>query len=399
MTADELAPMVVSKWPAYSSQTFNASNFPAEYDVPVYPSWGNSTVVDGLFGFGETYGRRSPTFGKLPIAYNTLLNYSGFPVVDDSVYVLTADSTNSSYMLCSLRASLSPECSTNLHNTMSGGLMQTHCEDARNPLTYSKSQPSAQSGVYTSYWRDVGAQWAIALSLNAGITDGNASNARLLSQLIPSQRSLDPKLPSIAEALAVLAGSTLILSALNTPFIHYWNYTTQDSLLTPEYQGFNASLRVMDYSSGGVSRWQNMFYIVLVLVFLFNLLCLSYFIFHVGLVTDFMEPQNLFALSLNSPPSRVLEGTCGGGPEGEQFRSNWHIWMNGKQHFYIESTDVPLPRKEKTWANRMMSGQESGVVGQASGVESYEMDRGKSPVGEMYDRLSLKRGSWLVLVR
>ena len=378
--------MVASKWPAYASQEFNASAYPAGYDIPVYPSWMNSTAVDGVFGFGEKYGRRPPTFGKLPIAYNTLLNFSNTPIQDDSLYVLAAD-PDTNYMLCSLRASLSPECSTQLHNTMSGGAIQTHCEDTDNRLTYSKSHPEAKSGIYIQNWRDVAAQWAIALSLNAGINDGQASNARLLSQLIPTQPSLDPKLPSIAEGLAVLAGCTLLLSAHDTPFIHYWNYTTPGALPESQYQQFNASLRVVDYSSGGIQRWQNMFYIVLTAVFLLNVLCICYFIIHTGLVTDFMEPQNLFALSLNSPPSRVLEGTCGGGPEGEQYRSTWHIWMNRFQHFYIESTDRPLTQKEKTWGDR--------TVGRSTGVENIEMDGSKSPVGEMYDRLSVKRGSWL----
>jgi len=380
MTSEELSPMIVTSWPAYNTTPFNVTKWPTGYDIPDNSSWLNATAVDDVFGFGEKYGRRSPIFPIIPDAYNTLLNYTSFPVDGDSLYVLTRSPTNQS-VLCSLRASLSPECSTKFHSTMSGGSMSTHCEDSQNSLAYSKSQPSATSGVYIQYWRDVAAQWAIALSLNAGINAGAASNARLLSQLIPTEYSLSPKLPSIAEALAELAGCTLIMSGFDSPFIHYWNYTDPKTLLVPQYQGFNATLKVQDYSSGGTQKWQNIFYVVLASVFFINLFCLGYFITHTGLVTDFMEPQNLFALSLNSPPSQVLEGTCGGGPENEQYRSTWHISMTRSEHFYIDSSDEPVSRRRKH--TRTISGQE------------FEMEGSRTPVSEMYDRLSTKRTSIL----
>jgi len=380
MTSEELAPMIVTSWPAYNSTPFNVTKWPAGYDIPGDTSWLNATAVDDIFGFGEKYGRRSPIFPIIPEAYNTLLNYSGFPIDSDSLYVLTRSPINQS-VLCSLRASLSPECSTKFHSTMSGGSMSTHCEDPHNPLAYSKSHPSATSGVYVPGWRDVAAQWAIALSLNAGITAGKASNARLLSQLIPTEYSLSPKLPSIAEALAELAGCTLIMSGFDSPLIHYWNYSDPNTLLEPQYQGFNATLKVQDYSSGGTQRWQGIFYVVLISVFFINLFCLGYFITHTGLVTDFMEPQNLFALSLNSPPSQVLEGTCGGGPEKEQYRSTWHIWMNQSEHFYIDSSDETVRQRRRH--TRTISGQE------------FEMEGSRTPVSEMYDRLSTKRTSLL----
>lgn len=387
MTKDELAPIVVHEWPAYNTKPFNASAWPTGFDIPNYPSWMNSTVVDGIFGFGKEYGRRPPVFAKLPKVYNTILNYTSFPINDSSIYLLTT-SEDSRYMMCSLRASLSPECSTQMHVTMSGGSIKTRCEDPHNRLMYSKSQPSATSGVYSELWRDVAAQWALALSLNAGTNDADASNARLLSQLMPREASLDPKLPSIAEALAVLAGCTLLLGSFDTPLLHYWNYTEDHTLMEPAYQAFNASLKVQDYSSGGTQQWQNIFYVVLTSVFLINIFCLGYFITHTGMVTDYMEPQNLFALSLNSPPSQVLEGTCGGGPEGEQWRSTWHIWMNRREHFYIESTDDPTTKR----GGKLGGGPQRGTV------EGIEMDAGgKSPagIGQMYERMSMKRGSWL----
>ena len=75
--------------------------------------------------------------------------------------------------------------------------------------------------------------------------------------------------------------------------------------------------------------------LVLALVFLMNVFVLVYFIFHRGLVTDFTEPPNLFALAVNSPPSHVLAGSCGGGPEGKQYMVNWFVNHEGN-HLYME---------------------------------------------------------------
>ena len=379
MTEDELAPIVVNQWPEYKSgkKFMNITEYGSVGEGnPNNSTWSNATAVDGIFGFGDKYGRKPPIFPKLPEAYNTILNYTSFPAVTDSLYLLVKANISgpSPFTLCSLRASLSPECSTRYHSTMSGGSMATHCNDPHNYLAYSRSQPSATSGVYQTGWRDVAAQWAIALSLNAGSIDGLSSNARLLAQLNPTEWSLDPKLPSIAEALAVLASCTLLMSSFDSPFIHYWNYSSPDSLLTPVREPFNATLRAQDYSSGGIQNWQDMFYVVLASVFFINLFCLGYFITHTGLVTDFMEPQNLFALSLNSPPSQVMEGTCGGGPRKEHYRSTWHIWMNRSEHFYVESTDDPDVRTRRHTQN----------------FPSKDIEM-KSPVSQMYNRLSKKR--------
>ncbi|KAL6713673.1 hypothetical protein ACLMJK_009138 [Lecanora helva] len=401
LTKDELAPMVVSQWPAYKANTtFNVTMYPPDGDpkaaealglpgLPGNTSWLNATAVDDLFGFGEKYGRRAPYFPIIPEVYNTIMNYTSFPVEGDSLYVLTTANItgDSPYGLCSLRAFMEPGCSTKYHSTLSGGTLKAHCNDPHNPLAYSKSHPhvtptTAHSG-YNKDWRDVGSQWGIALSLNAGKTGNDASNARLISQFLPSGFGLDPKLPSMAEALGVMAGCTLLIGSIDSPFIHYWNYSSPDTLLEPAIESFNASLSVQDYSSGGTQHWQSIFYIVLAAVFLINLLCLAYFITHTGLVTDFMEPQNLFALSLNSPPSQVLEGTCGGGPMPKHYSSTWHIGMNRHEHFYIESPDDPLTRRRRNFTNPI------------NADEGFELETAKSPVADMYNRISKKRSTFL----
>jgi len=58
-------------------------------------------------------------------------------------------------------------------------------------------------------------------------------------------------------------------------------------------------------------------------------------------VTDWSEPQNLFALAVNSPPSKRLEGSCGAGPENEQLEIDWHVGhVAGSRHFFIKEGEL-----------------------------------------------------------
>jgi hypothetical protein len=104
----------------------------------------------------------------------------------------------------------------------------------------------------------------------------------------------------------------------------------------PQTQYFNASLQAQQYASGGIEdAAARGWLIVLLLVFLVNVFVLIYFLFHRGLVTDFTEPPNLFALAVNSPPSHVLAGSCGGGPEGKHYSVNWFVNHEGN-HLFME---------------------------------------------------------------
>ncbi|KAL8824532.1 MAG: hypothetical protein Q9191_004994 [Dirinaria sp. TL-2023a] len=337
MQREELKPMVFSEWPAGKGPATNLTGWPTSQAIPKWPNWLNRTTVDDLFEFGEKYGRRPPVFSKLPLPYNTVSNDTGMYI--DTIYILATSATGD-YTMCSMRASVTAGCSTQYHASLSGGSLNTRCEDPQDSLAYGRLHANVTDGIIATDWADVATEWALALSLNAGINDAMASNARLLSQLIPTQQALDTSLPSIAEALAVLSGCTLLLSSIDSPFIQYWNYsTTEAALAEPQYQSFPATLRKREYASGGTQRWQGIFYIILFLTFATNVFCLIYFIVRHGLVADFIEPQNLFALSLNSPPSDALDGACGGGPEGEQFAVNWHIKMDPeREHFYIQNT-------------------------------------------------------------
>ncbi|SLM38744.1 hypothetical protein LPUS_09061 [Lasallia pustulata] len=379
MTKEELTPLVYSLWPKFAAANaaLDASLYPNGYDIPMYPDWMNATTVDDLFGWGKKYGRRPPMFPKLPQKYNTVLNASIW--FADSIYILgTSPTAVPAYTLCSLRASLSPNCSTVYHASMSGGSLNSHC-DPNNTLAYRNSEPKAPEGFISTDWSNVATEWGLALSLDAGISDGNASNARLLTQLIPTSNTLSPGLPSIAEALAVLSGCTLLMSAQGSPFIHYWNYsTTVPTLKSPQYQAFNATLRTQDYSSGGVQKWQNIFYLVLLPVFITNVFCLVYFLVRGGLVTDFIEPQNLFSLSINSPASEQLAGSCGAGPVGEQFRTNWFIRFFN-EHFYIQNGPEPAPRS----------------VSKRKQARRLRVDAEGSRAANTYSKLANEPSSWL----
>jgi hypothetical protein len=68
------------------------------------------------------------------------------------------------------------------------------------------------------------------VALNDGALKSNGSNSRLLNQLVTVQPTLDLTLPSISEALAVMAGCTLIQSTKDTPFVEFWVSQHRSSL-------------------------------------------------------------------------------------------------------------------------------------------------------------------------
>ena len=363
VTEDDIESLIYVRWPT-NNHTFNVSTWPAVDDMIRAPAYPNATAVDDLFGFGPEAGgarQRAPIFPKLPEPYNTLVNGTGSPWPANAVYILAGSPpylVTSPYVLCSLRAMQYPSCTTKYRAARAGGSLTVHCDaDPENDMPYKISHPEAPSGgLWDANWRDVAFEWAVSLSLGTGISDGRASNTRLLTQMIPEfdnksrSASLSPSLPSIGEALGVLSGCNLLLSSLWAPFVHYDNYSTTSN--PPEQRqvgAFNASVAYRDYASGGTQPWQGIFYFVLVAVFLTNCFCLVYLIWTIrgeGQVTDYTEPQNLFALAINSPPSRSLSGACGAGPEGDMLGKKWEVDMQkpaggaaGHPHFYVKCPD------------------------------------------------------------
>lgn len=99
----------------------------------------------------------------------------------------------------------------------------------------------------------------------------------------------------------------MTISAEDSPFreSEFWNGDGPVQLdALGALQSFDVEVQRQEYMSGPTSDWQGIFHVVLAAAALVNLFCLVYLLAHSGLVTDFTEPQNLFALAMNSPPTQ-----------------------------------------------------------------------------------------------
>ncbi|KAL4902046.1 hypothetical protein BDW74DRAFT_158964 [Aspergillus multicolor] len=410
MNETELAPIVYTLWPNHSE--FNpvtwTTNVPD--DVPNSALWHNRTVVDDVFGFGPDYvkeGQYAPIFGTLPNPYNTIMNVTSL-YSNGAIFLLGASPNDtkptfeSPYFLCRLKAKQSIKCSTRYNATATGSHLYTVCEENR-PLQYNLRVPDALES-WANDWMYIASEWAFTLSLNAGITDGKAANARLLMQFAPKTRELDPKLPTISEALAVLAGNTLLMSSMNAPYVPFWNYTgIKDNILpTPEKQNINATLRAIEYASGGTQKWQGVFYPILLFAFFTSALCLAFMILEIRgkQITDFTEPQNLFALAMNSPATERLQGACGSGPAGRQLGERWCVAMEEEdEHYYIRTKAEAEAEREAGMPKvaRAVSLTEIEIDDVDDGSPALTSKSGKvedSPAMREYRKLA-SRKSWL----
>jgi hypothetical protein len=332
MNQDELAPIVYAEWP---NTTVNATEWSTGKGLGFYQpgnqingTYLNRTVVDDLFGWGEKFETSPPVFAKLPLAYNTLMNHTG-AFGRRAVYLLgrspSSDQT-ADYTLCSLKSYNTAFCPTRFNSSASGDTIESLCRERQPNLQLPlKNEPSDAS----AYWPYLAAEWANSLSLNSGLEDGQASIARLLTEMALQSPKLPMDRPSLAEALAVLASGMLLMASEDTPFVSKWNHSI-DILHPGQYEYMDATLLAKEYTSGsGGVLAASAFYAVLAATFLLNLLCLGYFIFHNGLVTDFSEPFNLFALAINSPPSAMMAGSSSSGPSTKQVHEKWFIDTQG----------------------------------------------------------------------
>lgn len=89
---------------------------------------------------------------------------------------------------------------------------------------------------------------------------------------------------------------------------------------------------------------------ILIATFLLNTLMLVYFVLQPGLVTDFSQPPQLFALAINSPAAREFAGSCGTGPKGKQYKVKWTVGQD-QNHLYIAPSadqDLKAPKVHQT---------------------------------------------------
>jgi hypothetical protein len=132
---------------------------------------------------------------------------------------------NNEYFLCKAKGGLTPVCSTEYTVGGGGGQLTAHCEDKNDQMAYNKAN-SSRIETTSLDWYNVATTAFESLSLNNGVTDGNASNARVLTELMLQQGELNPALPSPAEAIAVMIGNTLINGAQDSPFVEFWVSST-----------------------------------------------------------------------------------------------------------------------------------------------------------------------------
>jgi hypothetical protein len=312
---------------------FNNSDTETRHQVPPTP-------VDYLFDFGKGPGQqKAAQFPKIPQYNNTVYNASEGPTSygQEAVYILATPpiwyATNY-HMMCSIKALTYANCSTRYFASDTQGDISVYCDERLGSMkSYLNVNPEVPLSIVNYDWKDIGIGWAKATSLNQGIFDGDATIARLISQFIPQNSSsgpvsLAPRLPSVAESLAVLGANTLVKGSSYAPFVHFWNHT---DLREPEIQYFDASVRYKAYASGSTQKWQGVFYLVLAAVFLINIYALVFLIKKVfinGQVTDYTEPENLFAIANLSPPSASLHGACGAGPTGNMLSKKWKVDMH-----------------------------------------------------------------------
>lgn len=250
-------------------------------------------------------------------------------------------------------------------------------------MAYSKSvpkYPTNASDWVQNDWRDLAREWILSISLNTGVSDANSSTSRFLANLIPTPSwdgsvKMRGLVPTIAEALAVMGGNTLLMGSTDATFHHFWG--SEVNIVEGIWEEFDATVTSQQYTSGLEQRWQGMFYVVLLLVFVTNVVCLVYFFLRSGLVTDYTEPQNLFALAVNSPPSERLSGSCGAGPEGDQLNVDWHVLADESTGHFLIKEGEPRGKEFEMRTRR-------------------ERDPGRNLKSmSSYTRLSSKRHSWL----
>jgi hypothetical protein len=235
MNRTELAPIVVDAW---NDLDVDVSNWDA---LRANATTTNNTVVDNIFGWNKEMANGvdyPPVFPKYPKSFNTIMNHTNQAWGRGAIYLLAQGGPSDDgsdmtgvFSLCRMQLSITPVCSTRYNVTGSGGTMEALCEERDRSIQYIESMPNATVVTNVANWRDIGFDWSNSLSLNTGLVDANASNSRLLSQLMLQPRNADPQnldvdlskvLPSMGEALAVMASCTLLKSMVDAPFVTFW---------------------------------------------------------------------------------------------------------------------------------------------------------------------------------
>jgi hypothetical protein len=243
MNEDELRPIVYDTW---NDDLVNITTW-IEGGIQDKATTTNKTKVDDIFGWNnDSRINYPPVFARYPKTFNTVMNHTSKPWGRTAIYLLAQGGPNDDanmtgiYSLCKLDMSVTPNCLTQYNARSGGGVMESFCEDKAGDMAYGRRNPGAPTVTGVANWRDIGFDWANALSLQTGIMDGEASNSRILSQMMLYPTNPDPKnlqvdlspaLPSIGEALAVMAGCTLLMSTymFSTDLLHVYTFRLLDN--------------------------------------------------------------------------------------------------------------------------------------------------------------------------
>lgn len=152
------------------------------------------------------------------------------------------------------------------------------------------------------------------MGLNNGVINASSANVRLLSGTVLSKPELQENVPSLAEMLAVFASPLLVDSSLGATYSHEWRHgDANDTFPAPgQPEDIVTSYRFQTYISGWavdmpMTPGHVYYFIVLATLFVISSICLVHHLCRMGMVTDYTEPQNLFTLAINSPPSQELQ--------------------------------------------------------------------------------------------
>ncbi|KAG9233315.1 hypothetical protein BJ875DRAFT_485252 [Amylocarpus encephaloides] len=258
------------------------------------------TGVEDIFKWGPAYSRKFPLFKQWPIDYNSIFNIT--VLKSDSIYLLIKSPNTTDYTICQMSGRLSPDCLTK--HTQKVGAQKLNSECGSDEMSFKQSiAPAIFHSKPSTDFRDYLGAWATAVGLNGGEFNSNNSNSHVLSQLIVTNSSgkvpsLNVSMPSIAEALAVSSNSMLIKASIDATFD---NRTVPKAPTAPTLFPYDVIVQNQQYKSGPPDPWQAILYPILVIIFVANFYCLTYFLRELGLVVDFLDPQNLFSVAIESP--------------------------------------------------------------------------------------------------
>ncbi|ROV96279.1 hypothetical protein VMCG_07717 [Cytospora schulzeri] len=417
MDAAELAPLVYTTWPRANTTSnanppYQATGWDGwEGDVPPASGedeWLNATAVDDVFRWGKKYDRRPPVFQLYPTDDNIITNTTVLgtnTAQSDAIYILGKSRMMDDYTLCEMRSWPAIQCSTQFDNSGQTGMsLSARCAQSEDYYPETADGDTADPDAYVHYmepgeiaaspdWKNMVDTWRLAINLDGGVSNDNASNARLLTELALTRPLLNDTLPSMAEALAVLVSSTIVTGSVDSPFIHYWDYDwpnmTENTLPSPgALATFHARVRTQEYASWHSSPWQGIFYLVLAFAFLLNLLCLAY-LCRVGLVKDFLEPTNLFALATaRSGAAAAAAAATGAESPGKTPRTD-------KERKRESRTNLAVPYRLAYKEDAEYYYFEEAVDEDDGGVKATGIEVGEEAAGgkrNSYRRLSSKMG-------